>query len=65
MCNQSLSSLEIFFSWERPTMHEGVTGYQVEVEELQQKDDTKEVVTFEIASFNTKREEAYLDQGLS
>lgn len=46
-------------------MHEGVTGYQVEVEELQQKDDTKEVVTFEIASFNTKYEEAYLDQGLS
>ena len=42
-----------------------VIGYQVEVKELQHKDGTKDVVSVDITDFNTKLQEAFLNEGLS
>ena len=44
---------------------EEVVGYQVEVKELQHRPGTKDVTTIDITDFNTKMEEATLNEGLS
>ena len=42
-----------------------MTGYQVVVKELQHRDGTKDVVPVDVTDFNTKTEEASINQGLS
>ena len=68
MCNKSsLSSPSgLNISWELPTvLGDEVIGYQVEVKELQHKDDTKDMVSVDVTDFNTKLQDASLHEGLS
>ena len=41
-----------------------VVGYQVEVKGLRQRDDTREVIQFDVTDFNTKITEATINQRL-
>ena len=67
MCNKSSlpSPSGLSISWELPTvLGDEVIGYQVEVKELQHKTGTKDVVSVNVTDFNTKVQEASLNEGL-
>lgn len=65
ICNESRSASELSFSWNSPAqLEEEVTGYRVEVKELQEDPDTKDVTSVIIADFNTTSKWALVDQGL-
>ena len=64
-CDKSPSPSELSFSWELPTeLGDEVTGYRVEVKELQHREDTKDVVPIDVMDFSTEVGEASVNQGL-
>lgn len=60
-CAKSSSPTELLILWEKPAvLEDDVVGYQVQVKGLRHKDNTREVVEFDIVDFNTEMMEAFI-----
>lgn len=58
MCAKSSSPTKLSFSWELPTLlGNEVVGYHIEVKGLRHRERSREVVQFDVDSFNTETRE--------
>ena len=65
ICTKSSSSSELSFSWELPTvLGSEVIDYRVEVKGLRHRNDTREVVQFDVDEFNTEMKDTTISQRL-